>query len=70
MGDDRSCDMKWIGTCLRLKEILSQFDGMVSELKDVRYVSQLKRNLISVGVLAALGLEVSIRYGIHKMIKG
>ena len=43
--------MKWIGKYLRLKEILSQFDGMVWELKEVRYVPQTKRNLISVGVL-------------------
>ena len=33
------------------------FDGMVRELKDVRYVPQLKRNLISVDALKALGLE-------------
>jgi len=40
---------------------------MVRELKKVRYVSQLKRNLISVGALKALGLEVSVRDGILKM---
>jgi len=36
------------------------FDRMVQELKEVRYVHQLKRNLISVGTLKALGLKVSI----------
>jgi len=36
----------------------------------VRYVSQLKRNLISVGDLEALGLVVSIRDGVLKMTKG
>ena len=36
----------------------------------MRYVSQLKRNLISVGVLEALGLMVSIRDGVLKMTKG
>jgi len=46
------------------------FDGMVWELKDVRYVSQLKINLISVDILEALGLEVSIRNWVLKMIKG
>ena len=34
------------------------FDGMVGKLKEVRYISQLKKNLISVDALKALGLEV------------
>ena len=44
--------------------------GMVRKLKDVRYVSQLKRNLISVFALEALGLDISIRDRVLKMIKG
>ena len=36
----------------------------------MRYVPQLKRNLISVGTLKMLGLVVSIRDGVLKMIKG
>ena len=36
------------------------FDGMVQELKEVRYVPQLKRNLISVGTLEMFG-----SYGIY-----
>jgi len=35
----------------------------------VRYLPQLKRNLISVGALKTLDLEVSIRDGVLKMIK-
>jgi len=35
-------------------------------LKKVSYVSQLKKNLISVGALKALGLEVSIGDGVLK----
>ena len=35
----------------------------------MRYVPQLKRNLISVGALEALGLVISIRDGVLKMIK-
>ena len=45
-------------------------DGIVRELKKVRYVPQLKRNLISVGALEALGLVISIRDSVLKMIKG
>ena len=46
------------------------FDGMIRELKEVRYVPQLKRNLISVGALETLGLEVLTKDGILKMTKG
>ena len=46
------------------------FDGMVRELKELRYIPQLKRNLISVGALKTLGLEVSIRDDVLKMTKG
>ena len=46
------------------------FDGMIRELKEVRYVPQLKRNLISVGALETLGLVVSIKDGVLKMTKG
>ena len=65
MGDDCPYNMEKISTIL-----IKMFDGMVRELKDVRYIPQLKRNLISVGALEALGLEVSIRDGVLKMIKG
>jgi len=65
MGDDHPCNVKGMGTvCIKM------FDGTVRELKEVRYVPQLKRNLISVGALEALGLVISIRDGILKMIKG
>ena len=44
MGDDHPCNVKGIGTvCIKM------FDGIVRELKKVRYVPELKRNLISVG---------------------
>jgi len=63
MSNDRPCNMEGIGTVH-----IKMFDGMVRELKDVRYVPQLKRNLISIGALEALGLEVSIRDDVLKMI--
>ena len=65
MGDDHPCNIKGMGT-VRIK----MEDGIVRELKEVRYVPQLKRNLISVGALEALGLVISVRDGILKMIKG
>ena len=65
MGDDRPCNMDGIGTVQ-----IKIFDGMVRELKEVRYVPQLKRNLISFGALKTLGLEVSKKDGVLKMTKG
>jgi len=40
IGNDHPCDVKGIGTVH-----VKMFDGMVWELKEVRYVPQLKRNL-------------------------
>ena len=37
MGDDHTCRMEGIGTIL-----IKMFDGVVRELKSVRYVPQLK----------------------------
>ena len=65
MDDDRPCNMEGIGTIQ-----IRMFDEMVKELKEVRYVPQLKRNLISVGALKILSLEVSIRDGVLRMTKG
>ena len=58
MGDDHPCTMKGVGT-IQIKI----FDGMIRELKEVRYVPQLKRNFISVGPLETLGLVV-----LHEMV--
>ena len=55
MGDDHPCNIEGMGT-VRIK----MDDGIIRELKEVRYVPQLKRNLISVGALEALG-----PYGIY-----
>ena len=65
MGDDHPCNIEGIGI-VRVKMV----DVIVRELKEVRYVPQLKRNLISVGALEVLGLKVSIRDGVLKMIEG
>ena len=46
------------------------FDRMVRKLKEVRYVPQVKNNLVSVGALEALGHGVSIRDSVLKMIRG
>ena len=65
MGDDHPCKVEGIDI-VRVK----MFDGMVWELKKVRYVSQLKRNLIFFDTLEALGHGVFIRDGVFKMTRG
>ncbi|KAH9782808.1 Integrase catalytic domain-containing protein [Citrus sinensis] len=65
MGNDQPCRTIGIGT-IRLK----MFDGMVRELKEVRFVPPLKKNLISVGVLKAKGYKVTIEDGIMKFTHG
>jgi len=65
MGDDHSCNVEGMST-VRIKID----NGIIRELKEMRYVPQLKRNLISVGTLETLDLVISIRDGILKMNKG
>ena len=65
MDDDGSCNIEGTGRVL-----IKIFDGMVWELKEVRYIPQLKKNLISNGVIKVLGLEVSIKDGVLKMTRG
>ncbi|KAH9648691.1 hypothetical protein KPL70_025696 [Citrus sinensis] len=65
MGNDQPCRTMGI-RIIRLK----MFDGMVRELKEVRYVTTLKKNLISVGTLKAKGYKVTIEDGTMKFTHG
>jgi len=74
MGDDRPCNMKGI-SIIRIMIFdgmvrIMIFDGMVRELREVRYVPQLQKNLISIGALKALGFEISVRNSILKITRG
>ena len=61
-GYEHTCHIEGIGTvCIKL------FDGMIRELKDVRYVPQLKKNLISVGALKVQDLRGTFEEGVLKM---
>ena len=60
-----TCYIERIGTvCIKL------LDGVIRELKDVRYVPQLNKNLISVKVLEAHGLRGTLGEGVLKMSNG
>ncbi|KAH9696615.1 hypothetical protein KPL71_023232 [Citrus sinensis] len=65
MGNDSSCRVVGRGS-IRLK----MFDGMIRELRDVRHVPDLKRNLISLGMLDKIGCLVELELGILKVLKG
>ncbi|KAH9782773.1 retrovirus-related pol polyprotein from transposon TNT 1-94-like protein [Citrus sinensis] len=65
MGNNQPCRTMGIGT-IRLK----MFDGMVRELKEVRFVPEIKKNLISVGALEAKGYKVTIEDGTMKFTHG
>ena len=45
------------------------FDSMVRDLTDVRYVRQMKKNIISVGAIKSKGLKVTLEDRILKVTK-
>ncbi|KAH9657711.1 hypothetical protein KPL70_023190 [Citrus sinensis] len=65
MRNDQPCCTMRIRT-IRLK----MFDGMIRELKEVRFVPVLKKNLISVDALEAKGYNVTIEDGTIKFTHG
>ncbi|KAG6413676.1 hypothetical protein SASPL_126390 [Salvia splendens] len=65
MGNDSPCKTAGIGSIK-----LRNQDGSTRILKDVRYVPQLKKNLISLGALESKGLVVMMRDGILKVTSG
>ena len=65
MGNDNACKTRGIGM-IRLK----MFDGTIRVLTDVRYVPDLKKNLISLGTLDSKGYKVTIEGGILKVVRG
>ncbi|KAG6386087.1 hypothetical protein SASPL_154974 [Salvia splendens] len=65
MGNDSPCKTTGIGSIK-----LRNQDGSTRILKDVRYVPQLKKNLISLGALESKGLVVMMRDGILKATSG
>ncbi|KAI9180602.1 hypothetical protein LWI28_006414 [Acer negundo] len=64
MGNDNTCQTKGIGT-VRLK----MHDGTIRRLTDVRYVPDLKKNLISLGVLDVSGYKVTMEGGVLKVVR-
>jgi len=60
-----TCQIKDIGT-----SSVKLFDGMIRELNDAWYVSQLQKNLISVGALEVQDLRATLGESILKISNG
>ncbi|KAH9678917.1 hypothetical protein KPL71_025907 [Citrus sinensis] len=65
MGNNSLCKVVGLGT-IRLK----MFDGVIRELSEVRHVPELKRNLISLGILDQMGCIIKMKSGVMKIIRG
>ena len=64
MGNDARCKAIGLGTIK-----VRMFDGIVKILTNVRYVPDLKKNLISLGTLDSLGYGYSAKNGVMKITK-
>nr|GFA14280.1 retrovirus-related Pol polyprotein from transposon TNT 1-94 [Tanacetum cinerariifolium] len=65
LGDNRECKIRGIG-----KVRLQIKDGLSFVLHNVRYIPELKRNLISLGTLEKEGYTVKLQSGKIKVING
>ncbi|KAH9802523.1 hypothetical protein KPL71_001422 [Citrus sinensis] len=65
MGNDASCKVIGRGT-IKLKML----DGTIRELPNVRHIPDLKRNLISLGMLDKMGCVIKLESGTLKVLKG
>ena len=65
MGNDTQCKIAGIGT-IQIKT----HNGVVRTLSKVRFIPDLKRNLISLGTLESLGCRYSAEGGVLKVSKG
>ncbi|CAL8998591.1 unnamed protein product [Prunus brigantina] len=65
IGNNNACKTQGIG-----KICLKMHDGTVRELSDVRYVPDMKKNLVSLGVLESKGLKITMEGGVLKAVYG
>ena len=65
MGNDVSCKTIGIGI-VKIK----MHDGIIRALTKVRHVLELKKNLISIGIMDGKGFKCSTKNGVRKIQKG
>jgi hypothetical protein len=64
MGNDISCKVVGVGS-IQIK----MFDGTVKILTDVKHIPELRKNLISLGVLNTGGYMSIVQGGVMKVYK-
>ncbi|XP_072077901.1 uncharacterized mitochondrial protein AtMg00300-like [Arachis hypogaea] len=64
MGNDHACKTVRLGT-IRIK----MHDGGVRTLKDVRHIPDLRKNLISIGLLEKNGCKIVVKKGVLKVFR-
>uniref|UniRef100_A0A2C9VMS6 Retrovirus-related Pol polyprotein from transposon TNT 1-94-like beta-barrel domain-containing protein n=1 Tax=Manihot esculenta TaxID=3983 RepID=A0A2C9VMS6_MANES len=65
MGNDHPCKVVGINTIK-----IRMYDGVIRTLTNIRYVPNMRNNLISLPVLNNLGCKFSSEGGILKVMKG
>ena len=65
LGNNKSCTVRGIGTVTILTP-----DGCERKLREVRYVPELKRNLVSLGMLDSASFSFKAENGVIKIVKG
>ena len=65
LGNNKACKVQGVGS-IRIK----MYNGVEKMLENVRYIPELKRNLISLGMLDELGYVIKAEAGVLKISKG
>ena len=65
MGNDEACEIFGMG-----KIKLKLHDGTIRNLTEVRYIPDLKKNLLSIGFLESKGFRIAMENGILKVSYG
>lgn len=65
LGNHHECSVKGIGTIQ-----IQMFDKQIRQISNVRYVPELKRSLLSLGVFDKAGFICKTQRGTMKIMKG
>ena len=65
LGNNKACKIAGKG-----KVQVKTHDGCIQTLQEVRFVPELERNLLSIGVLDKLGYKIKVGGGVMKFLQG
>ena len=63
MGNDQSCPIEGVGLVK-----IRMFDGVLRTLQEVKYIPQVRKNLISLGTLDARGYRTEAEAGVMEVM--